>query len=304
MSEKVFWENSNAKINLFLEVLYSRRDGYHQIKTILNEIDLHDEISFSKSKRIEVKLFISETMNSSVFPQIDMKDNITYKAAQLMQRKYSVSDGVNISIKKNIPVGAGLGGGSSNAALTIKTLSSLWNLSLTPNQMKEIASEIGSDVPFFLEGKTALGEGRGEKIIPLESIIFDRILLVKPDFGISTSTAYNLIDNYGDNKNWQKILTATSNINISTTSSTNAKGKQSDELLKLFFNRFEKPIRTKFTQIDQIIHYLSVNGAIKTMLSGSGSTVFAIYDNEDIREQHYNYFRNLGLWTIKTKSVS
>ena len=191
---------SYAKVNLYLEILRKRKDGFHDIRTVFSEISLSDEIIFTLTKNQEIEIWS--------FPEIvNGENNIIYKVAVFIKDKYRVNQGVEITLKKSIPHQAGLGGGSSNAATTIKALDKLWSLNLSEREMNLIAQKFGSDINFFLKGGTAIGYGRGEKITESKDIIIENMLIVKPDFGISTKEAYGLISEYKvDNKRWNNFL--------------------------------------------------------------------------------------------------
>ncbi|MCB5271946.1 MAG: 4-(cytidine 5'-diphospho)-2-C-methyl-D-erythritol kinase, partial [Candidatus Cloacimonetes bacterium] len=174
---------SYAKINLFLEVLSELPDHYHEVNTALCGIDLFDEIKYSLTKNASIILWASVA-------ELNGKNNLIYKVASYLQNEYKVASGVEICLSKRIPIAAGLGGGSSNAANAIIMLDRLWQLNLSQKERHEIAARFGSDINFFLEGGTALGENRGERISPWDDILLDNILLVNPGIEISAGTAY------------------------------------------------------------------------------------------------------------------
>ena len=149
-----------AKVNLTLEVLGKRNDGYHEIASVMQAINLCDRLTFSIADDLSL---ITDT------PGLDTKDNLVYRAASLLNDKTGVSAGAEIHLCKGIPVAAGLGGGSSDAAATLLGLNRLWGLHLARDELEELAAQLGSDVPFFLAGGAALAEGRGERITPLPS---------------------------------------------------------------------------------------------------------------------------------------
>ena len=150
-----------AKINLFLEILGKRNDGYHEIETVMQEIDLVDNLQFE-----EIQEGVRLNCNDKNIPSDE--NNLVCKAANLILNECGIRKGVLISLEKNIPVGAGLGGGSSDAAATLKALNLLWKIGLNDAELMEFAAKLGSDIPFFIKGKTALCSGRGEKITPIE----------------------------------------------------------------------------------------------------------------------------------------
>ncbi|MFA6910209.1 MAG: 4-(cytidine 5'-diphospho)-2-C-methyl-D-erythritol kinase, partial [Candidatus Cloacimonadaceae bacterium] len=178
---------SYAKINLFLEILGRLPGNYHQVNTVLSSIDLFDSIKYALTKSRAIILWSS-------IAELDGQSNLIYRIAKYLQDEYKVDCGVDIHLKKRIPIAAGLGGGSSNAANAIESLDRLWQLNLDPAAKERIAAMFGSDINFFLHGGTALGENRGEKISPMDDIKIDNILLVNPGIAISAGTAYGAVE--------------------------------------------------------------------------------------------------------------
>ena len=172
-----------AKLNLYLEVLGKRSDGYHEIITVMQAIDLFDSITLTRRPG-EIGL----RCDSDEIPQ--GRDNIAWRAAEAALERFNAGDGVEISIGKRIPVGRGLGGGSSDAAAVILAISRLLGTGLQEEAMRQIAASVGSDVPFFLEGGTALCRGRGEKVEPLNSALKAGFVVISPPISVSTRTAY------------------------------------------------------------------------------------------------------------------
>ncbi|MFC1887810.1 4-(cytidine 5'-diphospho)-2-C-methyl-D-erythritol kinase [Candidatus Cloacimonadota bacterium] len=266
---------SFAKINLFLDVLAKRPDGYHDIRTIFSEISLYDTLNFILTKNNEVKILTNKYFVSS-------KNNLIYRVALFIKEKYNVQDSVEVFLEKNIPISAGLGGGSSNAATTIRALSELWDLNLSNSDMHEIAAEFGSDINFFLAGGSALGEGRGEKIIELDDIFLENIFLVKPSFGISSSEAYKSVQLDVNNNNWQELIRTTDP--------------------GFCFNKLQKGISKIYPEISEIIEFLENNGAEKAILSGSGSTVIGFCPDKKSADWLTNYYSDKGYWNYITKT--
>ncbi len=263
-----------AKVNLFLEILDKRDDGFHNIRTVFSEISLSDEIIFALTKNQGIKIWS--------FPEIvKQENNIIYRVAVFIKDEYGVKDGVEIRLKKNIPHQAGLGGGSSDAATTVKALNELWNLGLTKNEMHKIALRFGSDINFFLEGGSAIGYGRGELIEPIDDILIENIVLIKPKFGISTKEAYNLVNEHTVSRNWDKFLETKD--------------------VKYCFNAFEESLLEKYPEINKIYKIVESFNA-KPLLSGSGSTVIAfcksLKDAKEIKEIFANKY-----WTYITKTM-
>ncbi|HWP48401.1 MAG TPA: 4-(cytidine 5'-diphospho)-2-C-methyl-D-erythritol kinase [Candidatus Limnocylindrales bacterium] len=255
---------SPAKINLGLQVLGKRSDGYHEVRTILQEIELHDLLYLS---RIEEGIQLQCN-----HPRLPLNEqNLAFKAARLIKEKTRFSGGVKIYLDKKIPIGGGLGGGSSNAACVIKGLNQLWGLGLTREEMQNLGAEIGSDVPFFISGGTALATGRGEKIQQLPSFPKTWLIVITPDVEISTSWAY---------KNLNLELT-----NCSTNSNVIL---PEDERNRWFsrvwegkwINAFEDLVIREYPVVGEAKKLLEQIGARWVSLSGSGSSVFGIFNNQ------------------------
>ncbi|MDO9577060.1 MAG: 4-(cytidine 5'-diphospho)-2-C-methyl-D-erythritol kinase [Candidatus Cloacimonadales bacterium] len=268
---------SSAKINLFLDVLSKRPDGYHNIRTIFSEIELYDHLNFTLTKNRGIRI-----LSGTEF--VSLKKNLIYKVAIFIQEKYNVNNGVVIKLEKNIPVSGGLGGGSSNAAHTILALNDLWELNLTEADQHKIAREFGSDINFFLKGGTALGEGRGEKIREIQDIDIDNIFLVNPGFGISSQEAYQaVVIPEKENENWKFLLET---------------GK-----MEYCYNALESGICRLFPDIQATLDFMRENGAVKAMLSGSGATMIGFCPNREIAEKFSEYFSKKKYWNCITKTI-
>lgn len=272
---------SPAKLNLYLDVLARREDGYHNIETVFERINLCDNIILEKLSR-GIELFCDE-------PKLKNKDNLAYRAAEaILNTQYSIRNtqyarhtpGVRIIIKKKIPVGAGLGGASSNAASVLDGLNRLWKLNLAPRQIFLLAKELGADVPFFLSGYPfAIGKGRGDRIQALSVTSNSELrthnsklilwhVLVYPDIVISTDEAYkdltqNLWYSKIKNKNINNIVGA-------------FKKNDLNLMGRAIFNVFEPWASMRFPIIGRIKMLLVRGGAIAASLSGTGSTVYGI----------------------------
>jgi 4-diphosphocytidyl-2-C-methyl-D-erythritol kinase len=193
---------SYAKINLGLEVLYKRTDGYHEINTLFHQICLADIIDIEPHNSIKI--------NCIPDLGIQQEQNLAFKACKLLQNNYDCKlKGAEIKIKKNIPTGAGLGGGSSNASTVLKGLNSMWNLNLSDTTLLDLAKELGSDVPFFIKGGTAIGKGRGEVLEFVDFKLPYHILLIFPEVKISTKVAYEKLNRSSEissGSDFKKIL--------------------------------------------------------------------------------------------------
>jgi len=250
-----------SKINLGLEILFKRQDGFHELNTIFIRTCLADELLFETNDNI---IITSEP--DLCIPQ---EDNLVYKAAIELKKHFPDTPGCKIKIIKNIPSGAGLGGGSSDAASALLGLTKIWNITSSDKLLFNIAKSLGSDVPFFLNEKCAIAQGRGEK---LKYFNFKHpwwIVLIKPDISISTSWAYQ-------NLNLGSIQRTPSDLKSILTESFT----KPNVLKKSIFNHFEESVFHKYQGIKDIKEILYSNGAILSLLSGSGSTVFGLFESE------------------------
>ena len=175
--------NSYAKINLTLDILKKLDSGYHEINSIMQTISLHDTLSFKESAEVIVRCY-----------GIEQEKNIAYKTAMLLKERYGIHDGIEIIIEKEIPIGAGLGGGSSNAAATLLALNKLWDLNLSQSELEYLAMQLGADVTFFLNGGTCFASGMGDKVKKIRELPYLDLLLVYPNINISTKQAYSSIE--------------------------------------------------------------------------------------------------------------
>lgn len=251
------WLESPAKINLRLEILRKREDGYHEIRTIFQKISLYDRLLFTLKKERGISITTDQ-------PSLPIgKGNLVYRAAQLMIKRTGFRGGIHIHIEKKIPLGAGLGGGSSNAASTLKALNQLFEADLKEKELMGMGKEIGADVPFFFLKGAAIGSGIGEKLkeIRLPDLWF---ILIYPNFEVSTAWAYR---NY--------ILTKKKfQINL------HQLPKNPEEVSKILWNDLEEVVSKKFPQIlrmKEILHSVGAEGALMT---GSGPTVFGLFSKE------------------------
>jgi 4-diphosphocytidyl-2-C-methyl-D-erythritol kinase len=270
--EKAYKIKSSSKINLGLKVLNLRNDNYHNINSIFIEIDLYDIITFIPSNS-----FSLTCSNNNITIN---EENTIVKAYEILNKKFNFQNHYKILLEKNIPISGGMGGGSSNAAFTLKALNKLNNLKLTNQQLCKISLNIGSDVPFFIEGRVKLVSGRGEIIsnhnAPLINTLY--ILLIFPDFSVNTSWAYKKIKNKLQYKKY----------------STKFPALDSKVNWKLFENDFEDIVGSAYPEIFEIKKFLYDNGALYSGLSGSGSTMFGVYNDKNVLEKikqsisHYN----------------
>ncbi|MBI4300397.1 MAG: 4-(cytidine 5'-diphospho)-2-C-methyl-D-erythritol kinase [Chloroflexi bacterium] len=246
-----------AKVNLTLEVLHRRPDGYHEVRTVLQTIDLSDEITFKEAEDITL-----ECKDIT----LQGEDNLVLRAALLLKQETACRKGARITLRKGIPVAAGLGGGSSDAAATLRALNSLWGLGLPLERLAELAARLGSDVPFFLEGGTALGEGRGERISPLPDMAETWLVLLKPSLEIpnKTRTMYSLL----------------SPGTMTDGSATAAAVGALHELRRLppglLFNAFDEVALRRFPELAEARSLMVAASARYVHLAGAGPCIFSV----------------------------
>jgi len=256
--------DSPAKVNLTLDIIKKRDDGYHELEMIMQELELKDEITLKEIE--ENKILIKS--NSNEIPLNEK--NLCWKAAELVKQKKSVKKGIEIFIEKNIPVAGGLGGGSSNAAAVIKGLNQIWDLQMQQKEMQEIAEQIGMDVAFFLYGGTCFASGRGEKITSIKDFPKSRIIVCNAGIRVSTKTAYSKV-NY--EKSGKILASRKMKKEIE-------QGKTAEELVKLLHNDFEFSVLKQFPEIKEVKKIMKKN-SLNALMSGSGSTVFCFPETKE-----------------------
>lgn len=265
--------NAPAKINISLDVLRRRDDGYHDVKMIMQSISLFDIIDVDLNHTGDIKI----TSNKVNIP-LDER-NIAYKAARLFLDAINEKRGVNIHIEKRIPVAAGLAGGSTNAAAVLIALNELFENRFSKDKLMEMGTQIGADVPFCILQGTALSEGIGEKLTILPSPEIKNILLVKPPIDVSTKWVYENLDL--KNANHPDIDKAVEFI----------KSQNTDDLPKVMGNILESVTETKYPVITEIKREMVSLGATVSMMSGSGPTVFGFFENEDSGKKALDFFK-------------
>ncbi len=262
-----------AKINLTLDVLGKRDDGYHEVEMVMTTVDLADRIEITDKKENSISIL----SHNRFVP--DDERNLAYKAASLLKQKFNIQTGVNIKIEKNIPVAAGLAGGSSDAAATLKGLNQLWNLGLTINELAQIGAEIGSDVSFCVYGGTALAKGRGEIIQPLPAPPKCWVILAKPSIGVSTSEVYGKLDLSGlVHPDTKKMIEA-------------IKTRNYEQMCENLGNVLESVTLNLYPEVKQIKSYMKRFGADAVLMSGSGPTVFGLVRYDSRLQRIYNGLR-------------
>ena len=278
--------HSYAKINLYLKIGKKLKSGYHNIQSVMQLVQLHDNISF---ERLNEDIIIVQSNN----PDLESKGNLAYKAASLLKDRFKVKEGVKIILEKYIPMSAGLGGGSSNAANTLVTLNKMWNLNISQKKLIDFGAEIGSDVPFFIVGKSALVEGIGNKIKLLRKSMSANIVLVNPGIKVSTSWAYNQFD-----KNKSRVVNKTSvNDLIKAINKKDIK-----KISKNLYNDFDPMIEKKFKIVMEIKTNFRKFGALTSMVSGSGPTVIGLFDSIYTAREAYFKFKDMYPFVYLTKT--
>ncbi len=268
------WEKAPAKINLTLDVIGKRDDGYHEVEMIMTTVDLSDRLSFQS---LEGDQIILES-NSGIVPNDER--NLVYRAAQLVKKEYNLKKGVHIYLEKNIPVAAGLAGGSSDAAATLRGLNRLWRLGLSTEQLLVLGEKIGSDVPFCILGGTALATGRGEKLEPIASPPSAWVILAKLPMGVSTSDVYGglNLDNVIKHPDTKMMITALEDKNYPL-------------MTHLLSNVLEEVTFELYPKVKQLKEQMKLFGADGVLMSGSGPTVYAIVNKESKVKRIYNALR-------------
>jgi len=267
------FEKAPAKINLSLDVLSKRSDGYHNIEMIMTTIDLADRIKLSElaEDRIEISL------ESRYVPSDER--NLAYQAASLFKQTYGIHKGVHITIEKNIPVSAGLAGGSADAAAVLKGLNRLWSMQISEEELLKLGATLGTDVPFCICGQTAIVKGRGEIVEPLPSPPSCWVVLAKPDIGVSSRTIFQQIV-MGDIVHPQtaKVIKALKENNF-------------ENLCQSLGNALEPLTIKQYPEVQQIKHVLKQAGAAAVLMSGSGPTVYGLVEHERKARKIYNGMR-------------
>jgi len=279
---------SPCKVNLLLNILRKREDGFHELETIMQPVRLCDQIMVDQAAA-----GITLTCN---LPTLAVDGtNLVHRAATAFLAAASITAGVKIHLEKNIPLAAGLGGGSGNAAHTLCALNELFGLPINPAQLNDLAAALGSDVPFFLQSQPALACGRGELVQPLEPFLALRgahILLIHPGFGISTAWAYQSLARFPDALNG-RIGRAQELISL-------LQGKDLAAAGRGFYNALEIPALPKHPLLQVYQDFLRANGAPAVLMSGSGSTTFALTATraaaDQLRERFHSQF-GASAWT-------
>jgi len=272
-----FIVKANAKINLALRITGKRADGYHDLSTIFQEIDFYDRLFFQPAKKFSL------TTTNPHLP-IDA-GNLCTRAYLLLAERYPRKQAFSIHLEKNIPLGAGLGGGSADAAAVLKFLNRAWDLALELNQLEQLATDLGADVPFFIRGGTQGASGIGERLTPLKLPYDFYILLAIPNIAVSTAWAYRQFrpSDFRPPFDFQQLF------------------DQHTIRWDQFENQFESKVFPSFPQIQKIKEGLLTSEALYVGLSGSGSAIFGIYRDEEAACHAARLFRDVR--TVLTRPL-
>jgi 4-diphosphocytidyl-2-C-methyl-D-erythritol kinase len=297
---------SFAKINLVLEILGKRSDGYHELRTLLQTISLGDELSFTVIERgIEI---LSSDRNLPCD-----ETNLAHRAAKMLLDFTGIESGIRIAIKKRIPIAAGLGGGSSNAAVTLLALQRLWNVELAARDLLAIGAKIGADVPFFFMGGTCIGIGRGDEVYPLEDFEAPFLLLINTGTPLATAQVYaalpaELTNPQATAKMPLSLEAAYANTrSVHPVSGKESGCQESGRMMPgcyMLHNDLEIPVFARHPMIGEVKKRLMDIGARGVLMSGSGSTVFAIFDSEEARSGALSDLSGSGWWCAPAHTLS
>jgi 4-diphosphocytidyl-2-C-methyl-D-erythritol kinase len=270
-----------AKVNLFLEVLSKRSDGYHNINSLFQAVSLYDRLEFTINDKPGVKLELIGCDDVA-----KGENNLVCRAYNIMRGQFNLQQGLDVRLDKQIPVAAGLGGGSADGAAAILACNLLFDLKLTRSRMAGLSLEIGSDLPFFFSGGQALVSGRGEVVEPLEVPTDYTIVLANPGWSVSTAEAYRLLKMDLTKRRDQYTLPPCRDVS------------ELFEALRQTGNDFEEVLGASYPVLDRIRNVLLQAGAVLTRLSGSGPTMFGLFVNAPGLEQDTTY--DWGCWRLFT----
>jgi 4-diphosphocytidyl-2-C-methyl-D-erythritol kinase len=271
-----------AKINWFLNILGKRSDGYHEIQSLMQKVTLYDQLTFD----------LSDNLILETGAPIPSEQNLIYKAAMLLKNRYGIDRGAVIYLEKKIPMGAGLGGGSSDAAAALLGLNKLWSLGLSTEELCRAAEELGSDVPFFLYGPLSYAYGRGEKLEPLSAQKPLSIVLVKPLFDVSTAWVY---------KNFAMLTKKDGKVNNIRHFIRNIERAELSGITGHISNDLESVTINSYPVIAEIKERLCNQGAVFALMSGSGSTVFGVFESLKRAEEASTSFDEF--WTAVVETI-
>jgi 4-diphosphocytidyl-2-C-methyl-D-erythritol kinase len=269
-------EFAPAKVNLFLDVLNKRADGYHDLGTVFQTLDMGDFLSAEKNSSGEI------TLSYNVSQDYPVEKDLVFRAAKLLQETTNTSCGAKLYLEKLMPLGAGLGGGSADAAAALRLLNRIWETNLSCEELEKLGAKLGADVPFLVQGGTAFAEGIGEILTPTSVEFPKAVLVATPHCAVPTKDAYAGVVPSGENR-WNAFK-------------SNWNGTLSFE----FYNKFEESVFPKYPIIQDLKNKLEKSGAFKTLMSGSGASVFALFDSKTLAE---TALEKLGT-TVRFKTIT
>jgi len=282
LSDARFTLPSFAKINLTLRVHGRRADGYHEIETVFQTVTLHDRLTFEAQDDARLELVCDA-------PGVPCDEsNLVHRAGIALRERYGAGRGARVSLEKRIPAGGGLGGGSSNAAVALVGLARLWKIEADRHALAEIGVSLGADVPFFLTGGTALGTGRGTDIHALADVPPKQLLLITPRVRVSTAEAYKSL-------NAHALTKAVSPVNLTV---SRAQAEISGSLHAALSNDFEPVVYRLYPEIERARDALMAAGASGALLSGSGASVFGLFENVWERDRAQARLRVEAGWQV------
>lgn len=266
-----------AKLNISLDIIGKRENGYHDIKTLMVMTDLYDEMEFSKSDKVEIDGEFT----------FDFKENFIYKSYEVLKDYVGCDLPFRVKIKKNIPIAAGLAGGTSNGAATFYALNELYDLKIPRDELIKLASKLGADFTYMMTSGTKIASGIGDILEEVKPIYLENVLIVNPGYGISTMDVYERIEIDSDRIDFDKVISNIYDLNV--------------EKLNLFLeNKMEDVVFKDHPDLLEIKNKLrEFNSA--SLMSGSGATIFAIFENKEELEEAYKYFKNVYKKTFKLK---
>ena len=269
---------ARAKINLGLDVLRKREDGYHEVKMVMQTINIYDKIYMKIIEKPEIKIVTNLSFLTT------NESNLVYKAIQMLRDEFNIEKGVFANVYKYIPVAAGMAGGSTDAAAAMIGMNKLFKLGLSREELMERAVKIGADVPYCIMGGTALAEGIGEKLSQLKPLKRCSILVAKPDISVSTKFVYtNLkLDENTVHPDMDGVLEAIDSSDVET-------------MAKKMSNLLESVTAVKYPQIEEIKKSMIELGAINSIMSGSGPTFFGIFGNRKEAKKAYKTIKEKGI---------
>ncbi|NMW85397.1 4-(cytidine 5'-diphospho)-2-C-methyl-D-erythritol kinase [Peptoniphilus sp. AGMB00490] len=270
-------KNAHAKLNLSLDIIGKRENGYHDIKTLMVMTDLYDEMNFSKSNKVEISQDFS----------FDIKDNLIYKAYETLKNKAGHDLPFKVQINKKIPIAAGLAGGTSNGAATFYALNELYDLNFQRKELIEMAKDLGADFTYMMTSGTKIASGIGDILEDVRPIYLENILIINPGYGISTQEVYKKAKIDDERIDFQKILDAIYKLDI-------------EKLNFLLRNKMEDVVFNVHRDLLEIKNKL-IDFKSAALMSGSGATIFGIFEDKKSLEEAYFYFSKIYKQVYKVR---